>query len=399
MKLDPADRKILLAAFAILSFALLVAIIAGPSPEESLQYPSPYSTAAGGAKAAYELLPQLGYREDHWRHSPARLREEAGTKTVLIIDVPTQNPTPDDREEIRKYLLAGGKVLAIGGSSTYLLPHYAASGDIPHFAWQTYRSLLPSHITDHAPEIALAPSAAYWDPQDFNSQVQYGDEKHGVVASYKYGQGEVIWWAAADPLTNSGLLQKQNLQMFLNTLGPASQRVVLWDDYFHGGELTLYDSLLASPLKWALLQVALLALVIVLTHSRRNGPIRGFPQRPRLASLEFVETLGSLYAHARASDVAVEVAYQRFRHLLSRKFGISPSVSTQQLLARLQGRLGTLEPEFHRTIDSCEVAMRQTDLPNTEALRLVQVLNQYSEQLKLKNAVSPAMSSPGQTLR
>lgn len=383
MKLDSVDRKILLAAFGVLVVTLIISALLGtPSQQAASPYPSPYSTASGGAKAAYELLPQLGYQERHWRHSPDKLLEEAGADTVLIIGVPTQNATPEDRSAISRYVQAGGKVLAIGASSLRLLPHQSATVGVPHFAWQEYGALLPSRITNNAGEIALASSGAYWNLNDFDSEVQYGDDKLGVVASYSYGKGEVIWWASPDPLTNSGLLQRQNLQMFLNSLGPPS-RAVLWDDYFHEGEATLYDSLLHSPLKWALLQLGLLALAIVWTYSRRNGPVRALPVRTRLAPLEFVESLGSLYRHAKVPDVAVEVAYQRFRHLLHRKLGISVSTSPEQLAVRVEAKLGKPAPKFQEMIASCEASRYRTDLPESDALALVGSLAKYSEDLKL----------------
>ena len=381
MKLDFADRKILLVAFSILLVCLIISVAVNPSAEESLPYPSPYSASSGGAKAAYTLLSQIGYRTEHWRRPPSKLMEH-GVNTVLLVAVPTQNPTPEDRQELRRYVESGGKLVAIGSNTLALLPRSASLPGMPHFAWQTYRALIPSGLTSNAPEIAMAPSV-YWQTNDQASDIQFGEPREAVVVSYKYGKGEVIWWAAADPLTNTGILQKSNLQLFLNSVGPALDRTVLWDDYFHEGEVTLADTLFASPLKWAALQLGLLALFVVLTYSRRHGPVRPLPQKSRLATLEFVETLGALYQRVGATELPVQVAYERFRHLLHRKLGISTSASTHQLAERLAGRLGESVPDLEQNLAACESARYQPEIKQEETLRLVKWLGAFSCKLKI----------------
>jgi hypothetical protein len=383
MRLDAADRKILLVAFSILVITAIISALVSPGENESSPYPSPYSTSSGGAKAAYTLLSQLGYSVEHWRNSPAKLLGH-GVNTVLVVDVPTQNPTAEDLQEIRKYVQSGGRLLAIGPTALALLPHQQLMPGRPRLAWQDYPALMPSAITRGAPVASMAPTM-YWRRDDTTSQVQFGDAERGVVASYKYGKGEVIWWAAPDPLTNRGITQQSNLQLLLNSLGPAGERTVLWDDFFHEGEVTLGESLLNSPLKWSLLQLGLLAVAVVFTYSRRHGPLRPLQQPSRLATLEFVETLGGLYERVGATELPVQVAYERFRHQLRRKLGISATETPQQIAARLQDRLGELASQCEQTLMECESARYQDRLEEKDSLRLVKSLNQLSEQLKLNS--------------
>lgn len=380
MKIDSSDRKILLLAGSILLVTLIISTIASPLKDQSSAYPSPYSPASDGAKAAYTLLSQTGYQVEHWRRPPANLLDH-GINTVLVIDVLTQNPTVEDRSEIRRYVERGGRLLAVGQGSIALLPHNALAPGTPRFAWQTYRALIPSGITSNAPEIAMAPTF-YWNLDDSDSQIEYGDAEHGVVISYTYGKGKVIWWASPDPLTNSGITQGHNVQLLLNSLGPAGDRTVLWDDYFHEGEITLTDSLLSSPLKWSLLQLGLLAAAVMFTYSRRHGPVRALQQPSRLAPLEFVETLGALYERVGATELPVQVAYERFRHQL-RRLGIAISNTPQQVAARLQDRLGDLAPQCEQILSACESAQYRSDLDQQESLRLVKSLNEFSERLRL----------------
>ena len=382
LKLDSADRKILLAAFAILVITSVVAVTVGPSAQNSSGYPSPYSADSAGAKAAYTLLSQIGYQVEHWRRPPSKLLER-GTNTVILIVQPTQNATLEDRQELRKYVQAGGRVVAIGPTSAAVLPRAAVMPGVPHFAWQQYPALLPDGITRDAPVVVMAP-AAFWSRHDSASNIDFGDSRDAVVASYKYGKGEVIWWASADPLTNSGITQKSNLQLFLNSLGSPGSRTVLWDDYFHVGEVTLFETLWASPLKWAGLQLCLLAIAVLLTHSRRHGPLRVLPQSAPMATLEFVETLGGLYQSAKAGELPVQVAYERFRHLLFRKLGISTSATPEQVSGRIESRLAELGPQCEPLLRECESAQYRDDLKESESLRIVRTLEQFSGRLKLK---------------
>jgi len=381
MKLDTADRKILLVAFSILLVCLLVSVAVAPSAQDSLPYPSPYSASSSGAKAAYTLLSQLGFQVEHWRKPPAKLSEH-GIQTVLLVAVPTQNATAEERADLRRYVERGGRIVAIGPSSAALLPHAAVLADLPYYAWHTYPALLPSAITSNAPEIVMAPGV-YWRRNDYTAQVQYGESRTGVVASYKYGKGKVIWWAAADPITNSGIVQKNNLQLLLNSIGPPGTTTVLWDDYFHEGEVTLTDSLLARPLKWSLLQLGLLAAFVTLTYSRRHGPTRQLLQPSRLATLEFIDTLGALYQRVGATELPVQVAYERFRHLLHRKLGISTTASPQQISDRLRPRLGERANDLEQNLAACESARYQPEIKQEEALRLVKWLEQLSYELKI----------------
>jgi hypothetical protein len=382
MRIDSSDRKILFAAGTLLFVTLIISAVISPFENQSSSYPSPYSPASGGAKAAYTLLSQTGYQVEHWRRPPAKLLDH-GINTVLVINVPTQNPTAEDRRDIRQYVEAGGRLLAIGQTSIALLPRESVAAGVPHFAWHTYGALVPSRITSGAPDIAMAPTF-YWARSDSNSQIDYGDAEYGVVVSYRYGKGEVIWWASPDPLTNSGITQHHNVQLLLNSVGAAGDRTILWDDYFHEGELTIADSLLASPLKWSLLQLGLLAGAVVFTYSRRHGPMRALQQPSRLATLEFVEILGSLYQRVGATELPVQVAYERFRHQLG-GLGIGASATPQQIAARLQDRLGRLAPECERTLSECESAQYRSDIDQHESLRLVKALNEFSEQLRLRS--------------
>ena len=77
--LDSADRKLLLAAGAVM--LLLMAAIAFETPSgetgsEGQAIPSSYSASPGGANAAYLLLGELHYNVQRWERSPIELPDD-----------------------------------------------------------------------------------------------------------------------------------------------------------------------------------------------------------------------------------------------------------------------------------------------------------------------------------
>ncbi len=211
----------------------------------------------------------------------------------------------------------------------------------------------------------------------------YGE--NAVVVSFSVGKGEVVWWASDTPLTNAGIREPGNLELLLNSVGDPGRRV-LWDEYFHGESRGLWASVADTPLRWGLAQLGLVAAALLLTFSRRSGPVRPLVQESRLSPLEFVRTLGGLYHNARAAQGAVEVAYHRFRYLLTRRLGLHATTSPAELARAVRQRLKFDDPDFARILLRCESVVHDPDLRNPEAVALAQALNEFSRKLQLISA-------------
>ena len=183
---------------------------------------------------------------------------------------------------------------------------------------KTFPALVPSPLARNAPEITMvAPDD--WTANQPAQVAVYGKEDKPVVVSYQLGKGEVMWWASSSPLSNGSIRESGNLALFLNSVGPASESRVLWDEYFHGARGSLGSYFAETPLPWAAVQLGIVFLALLFTLSRRWGPLWVPVSDSRLSPLEFVDTLGDLYKSAHASPAAVGVAYQRLRSLLARK--------------------------------------------------------------------------------
>jgi uncharacterized protein DUF4350 len=392
-KLNRKDRRLLLGAGFVFVMLVVVALVFGSGEQGRSEYPSSYSTASGGAKAAYLLLSDTGYKVQRWERplSDLPLGTLSQAKPVtLILAEPDEAPTREERERLKTFISQGGHVIATGMFAGTFLPENDSVPDIlSGMTWKTASSLAPSHITRAAPQIVLAPRA-YW--QSFSGAYPlYGDGNHTLVVKYPFGRGEVLWWASATPLTNAGLKEQGNLEFFLACLGD-QENEILWDEYIHGYRQTLAASIVHSPVKWLMLQLVLLAAAIVATFSRRSGPTSVPSTEVRRSPIEFVQTLGGLYESTGAASVAVDICYRRFRYWLTRRLGMASDTSAEALASAIHDRWmftgdRAVGNQFVATIKQCESASSDPLLRGPVALHLLQELDRYTAQLKLFQSI------------
>ena len=246
--------------------------------------------------------------------------------------------------------------------------------------WKKAAAVSPSPITRAAPEITIAAEAS-WQPYS-SAYPLYSLNGQNVIVKYPYGRGEVLWWASATPLTNAGLKEAGNLEFLLACLGD-SNNDILWDEYIHGYRDTLALTVAHSTVKWVVLQLVLLGLAVLATFSRRSGPVCQPAGESRLSPLEFVQTLGGLYEKAGTPAVAVDICYQRFRYWLTRRLGMGSNVSLSDLEAAVRDRWARNDEHFTAILRRCESAKNDPYLNDSEALHLVQEIEEYAVRYRL----------------
>lgn len=382
--LEAGDRTLLIVAGVLLVAMSLAALIFEPrsSGTQSLGYPSSYSAASDGAKAAYLLLTEMGYKIERSTNAPGELPDRA-QGTVLVLADPFIPASNEEKWQIERFVRRGGRILVTGGSASSLL----AATDFNHgresgLEWQDFRAQQPGPLSQQAIAVSMK-TGARWGNK-FPAFVPYfGDEHGAVVVSARLGEGEVIWWASSGPLTNYGLARAANLRLLLNSIGPRTGTRVLWDEYFHGVRAGLWDYLGRTPAPWALAQMGVLFLCIVFTYSRRSGPVAVHREESRLSPLEFVETMGDLYERKRAPAGAVEAAFKHFRSLLERRLGLASPATIESLERAASLRGGRQETGLFQTLRHCEEAMRGSRVSGPQAMALVQSLHDHTRRLRL----------------
>lgn len=377
--IDPRDRKIMLGAGVLLLLLIGLALLVPNDQPPETEIPSSYSASSGGAKAAYMLLEQQGYNVNRWTDEPKNLPGDP-LGVTLVLAIPTDQPSEAERDALDNFVKKGGHVLAVGAPSWGMFKNVKFAPGPLLIARAQFQARLPGRMARAAPEVTMS-AGRTMSPQAGQISL-YGDDRGDVVVRCLYGKGEIIWWAGATPLTNAGLRDAGSVELLLNSIGPPGTRV-LWDEYFHGLQHGVGHLLAQTPLPWALLQCAILLLAAMITFSRRSGPIHEPVEPSRLSPLEYAETLGGLYRRAKATDVAVQVALDRFRMLAARKLGMRPSMNFEELYSALRTRFRFEDDEFIRVLRECEAAAANPKLEKAAALRLTQALQQYSARLKL----------------
>jgi hypothetical protein len=382
VSLDRSDRKILIGATAIL--VLLVGATAVLSPPEAVPAPnsSSFSPGAGGAKAGYLLLGELGYKVERWTQSLPELPDDAAN-TVMVLSEPLGAVSNPESEALERFVRRGGRLLFTGpnvehfltGSAVKLMPPQGATT-------QNYQAAAVSPITRDAPIITMA-ATVHWAGDNPDAAPMYVHNGNIVVVAYKLGEGQVVWWASATPLSNAGISAEGNLNLLLNSLGPADGTTVLWDEYYHGERRSLSSYLAGTPVLWALLQGGIIGVMLVMAYGRRAGPTRVPIVESRLSPLEFVETLGALYQSAGAASGAVSTVWERFRYLVCTRLGLPRTANVRQMYDSARERLGWTEPGFFEAMQTAERASTDVALSSKDALRNVESIEHYAGLLEL----------------
>lgn len=355
----------------------LVAWLSSNQNDQGEGSPSSYSVQRRGAKAAYLLLQESGYAVERWRQPPAQLPADA-SGVMLVLAGPESHPQAEEMSGIARFLLRGGSVLIAGVHPSSFVPQASAEDEEPRVGFAECKPVAPTRLTRGGP-ISQDGDLA-WDSAKDAALVHFvvhsKDDKDDkpVVVSYALGQGRVIWWASALPLTNAGIRDRKNLDLLLNSIGDS--RRILWDEYYHED----HESASAHPSNpaqmWALAQAGFLGLLVVLTFSRRSGPVVPLVRESRLSPLEFVENLGSVFHRAHGTQVAVEIAFNRFQQIAARRLGIRGTASANDILVAMAKRGLKLPPDVAALVGRSDEAARDTELSEKRALEYVQALNQ-----------------------
>lgn len=383
--LAASDRKLLLIGGVVLVILLTASVLLSPPGDEgNSPIPSTYSAQSGGAQAAYLLLSRLRYPVRRWEDSPTELK--ADENALLILAEPVLPPSAKEREALADFVKDGGHILFTGDD----IRAYFPDADLSNMPVDSEEKPLPPDIPNHllrGGQYVSFDRRAAWGKLNESQIELFGGAESPAVVLWKLGDGEILWWANATPLTNAGIMRADNLAFFLNSVANWSADEpyqIYWDEYFHGQRSSLWSYVGKTSLAWSFLQLAILGMAVLFTFSRRSGPVFVPPGVSRLSPLEFVDTLGGLYERAGAASSAVSVSYARLRSLLTRQLGLPANTPYDELALAANQRLGWKDAKFAGLLQRAEVSSRMVKLKSGEALGLVQELERYAAMLDVR---------------
>jgi hypothetical protein len=127
MKIERSDRRLLIWAGVFMLVVILALTFLSQDEEES-GIPSTYSVQRSGAKAAFLLLQQSGYKVQRCEHSPSNLPADPA-HTVLVLASPFRAPTSDEKNALQTFVNRGGKILATGSRAAIYVPQAEAKNE------------------------------------------------------------------------------------------------------------------------------------------------------------------------------------------------------------------------------------------------------------------------------
>jgi hypothetical protein len=379
------DQKLFLALAAVIVVLIVLISVLSPRPDNDSR-PSTYNASPQGLKAAYLTLDKLGRNPVRWTQPIAEIDPTQAAHPTLILADPMFDMA--DREElaaqVNDFLQHGGRVLATGMTGALLLPHGSTK------AKGTLQNALCMTMPEGPGALAAAGHVEMNEPVQWASEgplfrIEQRCGSDPVVVRYPVGKGEAIWWASSTPMNNAELRQDADLHLLLGSLedDPAHPRTVLFDETLHGVTRSVWDAAKGLPLGWLALQAGVLMLLLVLSFSRRRGPIRTPVVRPRSSPVEFAESMGDLYEKAHATSAATEAARRRLLQMLTREAGLSqltlqagPQAIAEELTARLGGDWSQLADHLKAAEEA-----RTNTTPRT-ALALVRTLSEDAERVR-----------------
>ena len=379
--LDAKDRKLLLWCVGI-AIALAVAtgfLLPNGNDNDNL-LPSSYLASQHGARAAYETLLRSNYPIERWEQPLSDLAATAGPETVVILAQPFSRE-PEDIKAVRKIVERGGRVLSTGYWGGFILPG-EASEQPREFNFAACR-LEPEGLDALAGsgEAWMVPQAT-WNMGNPAARVEYSCAGNPAVVEYDWGKGHIVWWASSTPLENGSLSRAHNLDLLLNSLGPRAGHRFYWDESLHGDIRSTWSYAAGPALTMLWIGLVVVALLIVLSFSRRSGPVRDLPPPARATPIEFLDALGSLYRNAGAASTAVSVAWERFRRHSLRLCGQRASkMSAAELAAVIRRRFPRADESLETDLAACEDAAWAETANPRQALKLIQLLYGHYEKL------------------
>jgi hypothetical protein len=345
-------------------------------------------TGQHGAKAAFTLLEQSGYAVERWDNPLSDLADQAGPGTVLILAEPSTS-SQSDNAAIAAILNKGGRVLATGYRGALLLPgNEVANALNPAFAACEAKPDGLNSLNQAQPSsgsIWVIPSYT-WSERRPDIRTIYTCAGKPVVVTYPVGKGTAIWWASATPLENGSIARDHDLDLLLDSVGPerrAQGQKIYWDESLHSAPPGQFAFVNGPVWKLFLYGSMGLAALVILSLSRRSGPLRALPYAPRTTPIEFLDALGALYRSAGASSTAMQIAWERFRAQAALLTGQrTAQLGALELAAVIERRFGAVAKAMEADLVAAEEACWNESLKPRRALALTQSLRRHEETLR-----------------
>jgi hypothetical protein len=310
-------------------------LVAALSDRGQRGYLDPAAIDELGSRAVVELLRDQGVTVTVTGDTD-RVRS-AGAATTVVVPFPSSLP---DAQVAALRATAADVVL--------VEPEY----DVGRFAPGVEVTALSASGEPRDPGCGLAPAVAA-GPVAPEGSLYRADGADGAVACYpeelgaalvevRDGQRTVTALGDAAPLLNGTITDEGHAALALGLLGRHAD--LLWFDPdpadLATGEERSVDELVPGWVRWAALQLGVVAVLLVLWRARRLGPVVREPLPVVVRASEAVEGRARLYRRAGAREHAAETLREAARARLRPLVGLPPDAAPAELVDAVGARTG-----------------------------------------------------------
>ena len=343
----------------LLALGITIAVVAGErtgAPAAVFEPASSYASGPAGSRAPFEVLQHMGVKVER-RRSPLFDLNEGGEhhpRVLVILDLEPGELSLRSAEisQVAKFLKTGGALFLAGNTG----------GIAPCLGWtRRGRTALraDSFPVEPVSGVRLPPVVSFFQPR--RDSLDPGEQNHcegfgtattdtvvrtlsgrPVLLDLRYRGGGRIFFAADDGWFRNAAWKTSAVPYVLVPLlqQTAGGKLVAFDEYHHGFASSSATTmavgwLLGTPVGWALIQIAGVALLWLAVSAFRFGPARPVIDRRRRSPLEHLDALAAGLEGSDGSRTALGLIVGGLRRRLSRTGQGSGAKADDQWIAAL----------------------------------------------------------------
>jgi hypothetical protein len=405
-------RHWLVFGFILLVTFTVALVVAGNRQRYALsRAPSSFNPSPSGTKAVFVTLQKLGWQVERWQHPWTKLGSRTGV--LVYTDFASEErfggqgaapPMSEEADAVEHWVSRGNTLLYYANPERHMwhsgskllddldihlqtnVVETAGSADF----WtlrrkaETFHEITPVRLTEGVHVVTLEQSPGFRVVVGAVVPLVAGGDETAHALWAPHGRGQVLLFSSTSLIDNEFLVAGDNLALLLDLLSEMPEGgAVFFDEYHHGysSEFAMRDFLTLPVVKFAALQLALVAALVLYSQARRFGEPVPLVHETRRSVMEYAVALGDLYQRAETQLETLAYLYQHVRQELIDRQGLGSRATAAEIAARLGAR-----PELRRAweelANDCEQRLEARRLARRQFAQLARRIQEFRRQMQ-----------------
>lgn len=197
----------------------------------------------------------------------------------------------------------------------------------------------------------------------------------------RYGKGTFLLHSTPEVFTNYNFLAERNSDYAASVFSYLTPEAVIWDEYYKEGRLINKNPLRVimshAPLATAYYVIIFSVLIFILIGIKRKQRIIPVIEPLKNTTLEFVNTIGTLYyQHGSHKEIAEKQIHYFFSYLKS-VFRVSISENDESFIGRVAILSGIEHGKVKNILDHISYVKSQSQIHEQELLQLNKMIEDF----------------------